>query len=327
MSLDSDIIVDRRRIRRKLTFWRVAAAVVAIGALVTIGLIVTPGGRSSLATTTGSIARVKIDGLIRSDSDRVEALERLEKSQTAAVIVHINSPGGTTAGSEQLYDSLMRLKAKKPVVVVVEGLAASGGYITAIAADHIVAQQSSLVGSIGVLFQFPNFTELMKTVGVKVEEIKSSPLKAAPNGFEPTSPEARAAIDALVKDSYAWFRGLVKERRGMDDAQIEKVADGRVFTGRQAVELKLIDALGDEKAAVAWLEANKNVKKGLPVRDYKLTPRFGDLTFLRAATSITLDAIGLSGIARRIEQAGVAQAVDRLSMDGMLALWQPAASN
>jgi protease IV len=326
MSLDSDVIVDRRRIRRKLTFWRVAAAVVAIGALVTIGLIVTPGGRGTLATT-GSIARVKIDGLIRSDSDRVEALERLEKSQAAAVIVHINSPGGTTAGSEQLYDSLMRLKAKKPVVVVVEGLAASGGYITAIAADHIIAQQSSLVGSIGVLFQFPNFTELMKTVGVKVEEIKSSPLKAAPNGFEPTSPEARAAIDALVKDSYAWFRGLVKERRGMDDAQIEKVADGRVFTGRQAVELKLIDALGDEKAAVAWLEANKNVKKGLPVRDYKLTPRFGDLTFLRAATSITLDAIGLSGFARRIEQAGVTQAVDRLSMDGMLALWQPAASN
>jgi len=326
MSLDSDIIVDRRRIRRKLTFWRVAAALVAIGAVVAIGLIVTPGARDSLAATS-SIARVKIDGLIRSDSDRVEALERLGKSQAAAVIVHINSPGGTTAGSEQLYDSLTRLKAKKPLVVVVEGLAASGGYITAIAADHIVAQQSSLVGSIGVLFQFPNFTELMKTVGVKVEEIKSSPLKAAPNGFEPTSPEARAAIDALVKDSYAWFRGLVKERRGMDDAQIEKVADGRVFTGRQAVELKLIDALGDEKAAVAWLEANKNVKKDLPVRDYKLTPRFGDLTFLRTATSITLDAIGLSNIARRVEQSGVGQAVDRLSMDGMLALWQPAASN
>ena len=326
MSQDSDVIVDRRRIRRKLTFWRVVAAVVAILAVVAIGVVAMPGGRSSL-TTTSSIARVKIDGLIRSDSDRVEALERLEKSQAAAVIVHINSPGGTTAGSEQLYDSLVRLKAKKPLVVVVEGLAASGGYITAIAADHIVAQQSSLVGSIGVLFQFPNFTELMKTVGIKVEEIKSSPLKAAPNGFEPTSPEARAAIDALVKDSYAWFRGLVKERRGMDDAQIEKVADGRVFTGRQAVELKLIDGLGDEKAAVAWLEANKNIKKGLPVRDYKLTPRFGDLTFLRTAASISLDAVGLSTIARQVEQSGVGRAVDRLSMDGMLALWQPAAGN
>mgnify|MGYP001117030467 CR=1 FL=1 len=286
----------------------------------------TPAGGASL-TSSGAIARVNIEGLIRSDQQRVEALERLGKSPDVAVIVHFNSPGGTTAGDEQLYEALVRLKAKKPVVVVVEGLAASGGYITAIAADHIVARQSSLVGSIGVLFQFPNFTELMKTVGVKVEEVKSSPLKAAPNGFEPTSPEARAALDALVKDSYAWFRGLVKERRGMDDALLEKVADGRVFTGRQAVELKLIDQLGDEKTAVAWLVAEKKIKSNLPVRDFKLNPRFGDLTFLRAAASITFDALGLSAIARQIEQAGVAQAVDQLGLDGMLTLWRPAGSN
>ncbi|MGA8899778.1 signal peptide peptidase SppA [Bradyrhizobium sp.] len=325
MSLDSDVIVDRRRIRRKLTFWRVAATLIAIAAIVTVGLIAAPGGRG--LTSSGSIARINIEGLIRSDQERVEALERLEKSKAAAVIVHINSPGGTTAGSEQLYDALTRLKAKKPLVVVVEGLAASGGYITAIAADHIVAKQSSLVGSIGVLFQFPNFTELLKTVGVKVEEVKSSPLKAAPNGFEPTSPEARAALDALVKDSYAWFRGLVKARRGMDDALLEKVSDGRVFTGRQAIELKLIDQLGDEKAAVAWLVAQKGVKADLPVRDYKLKPRFGDLTFLRTAAAISLDALGLSAVARQIEQTGVAQAADRLSLEGMLALWQPAGTN
>jgi protease-4 len=326
MSLDSDVIVDRRRIRRKLTFWRVTAVLVAIAAIVTVGVIAAPATRAKL-TASGSIARVNIDGLIRSDRERVEALERLEKSSVAAVIVHINSPGGTTAGSEQLYDSLVRLKAKKPVVVVVEGLAASGGYIAALAADHIVARQSSLVGSIGVLFQFPNFTELLKTVGVKVEEVKSSPLKAAPNGFEPTSPEARAALDALVKDSYAWFRGLVKERRGMDEVLIEKVADGRVFTGRQAVELKLVDQLGDEKAAVAWLVAEKKIKSDTPVRDYRLTPRFGDMTFLRTAASISFDALGLGSIARQIEQAGVVQAVDQLSLDGMLALWRPAAPN
>jgi protease-4 len=326
MSLDTDVIVDRRRIRRKLTFWRVTAVLVAIAAIASVGVLATPGARSKL-TESGSIARVNIDGLIRSDRERVEALERLEKSSVAAVIVHINSPGGTTAGSEQLYDALTRLKAKKPLVVVVEGLAASGGYITAIAADYIVAQQSSLVGSIGVLFQFPNFTELLKTVGVKVEEVKSSPLKAAPNGLEPTSPEARAAIDALVKDSYAWFRGLVKARRGMDDVLLEKVADGRVFTGRQAVELKLVDALGDEKAAVEWLVTQKNVKKDLPVRDYKLQPRFGDLTFIRTAVSVTFDAIGLSTIARNIEQGGVTQAVDRLALDGMLALWHPVGPN
>jgi protease IV len=308
MSLDSDVIVDRRRIRRKLTFWRVAAALIAIAAILTIGLLATPGGRGTL-TTAGSIARINIEGLIRSDQNRVEALERLENSRAAAVVVHINSPGGTTAGSEQLYDALLRLKAKKPLVVVVEGLAASGGYITAIAADHIVAQQSSLVGSIGVLFQIPNFTELMKTVGVKVEEVKSSPLKAAPNGFEPTSPEARAALESLVKDSYAWFRGLVKERRAMDDVLLEKVADGRVFTGRQAVELKLIDQLGDEKTAIAWLVAQKGVKADLPVRDYKLSPRFGDLTFLRTAAAVTFDALGLS------------------ALDGMLALWHPAGTD
>ena len=326
MSLDSDLIVDRRRIRRKLTFWRVLSVVILIAAIAVIGMMLSPSGRGAFSSA-GSIARINIEGLIRSDQERVEALERLEKSQAAAVVVHINSPGGTTAGSEQLYDALMRLKAKKPVVVVVEGLAASGGYITAIAADHIVAQQSSLVGSIGVLFQYPNFSELLKTVGVKVEEVKSSPLKAAPNGFEPTSPEARDALDSLVKDSYAWFKGLVKERRSMDDAQLEKVADGRVFTGRQAVDLKLIDELGDEKTAVAWLVARKNVQKDLPVRDYKLAPRFGDLTFLRTAASITLDALGLGAIARQIEQVGMAQAADRLGLDGMLALWQPAGSN
>jgi protease IV len=326
MSLDSDVIVDRRRMRRKLTFWRVTAAVVAMVAVVAIGVFATPSGRGAL-TASSAIARIHIDGLIRSDSDRVEALERLEKSQAPAVVVHINSPGGTTAGSEQLYDALIRLKAKKPMVVVVEGLAASGGYIAALASDHIVAQQSSLVGSIGVLFQFPNFTGLLKTVGVQVEEVKSSPLKAAPNGFEPTSPEALAALDALVKDSYAWFRGLVKERRGMDDALLDKVADGRVFTGRQSVDLKLIDQLGDEKTAVAWLVAEKQVKSDLPVRDFKLAPKFGDLTFLRTAASTTLDALGLSGIARQVEQAGVAQAVGRLGLDGMLALWRPAGSN
>jgi protease-4 len=326
MSLDSDVIVDRRRIRRKLTFWRVAAVLVAIAAVVVVGVAVTRSGSEALSSS-GAIARIKIEGLIQSNNDRVEALERLEKSSAAAVVVHINSPGGTTAGSEQLYDALMRLKAKKPMVVVVEGLAASGGYIAALASDHIVAQQSSLVGSIGVLFQFPNFTGLMKTVGVEVEQVKSSPLKAAPSGFEPTSPEARAALESLVKDSYAWFRGLVQSRRAMDDAQLQKVADGRVFTGRQAVDLKLIDQLGDEKAAVAWLVSEKKIKSDLPVRDFKLTPKFGDLTFLRAAATITLNAVGLNAIARQVEQAGLAQAMDGFGLGGMLALWQPATTN
>lgn len=326
MSLDSDVIVDRRRIRRKLTFWRVVAALGVIAAVVAVAALASPASRSAI-TGSNAIARVKIDGLIRSDQTRVEALERLEKSSAAAVIVHINSPGGTTAGSEQLFDALTRLKAKKPLVVVVEGLAASGGYIAALASDQIIAQQTSLVGSIGVLFQIPNVSDLLKTVGVKVEEVKSSPLKAAPNGYEPTSPEARAALDALVKDSYAWFRGLVKDRRNMDDATLQTVADGRVFTGRQAVGLKLVDQLGDEKTAVAWLVAQKKVGSDVPVKDFKLSPRFGDMTFLRATAAAALDAMGLGAISRQLAQSGVTQAVDRFGLDGMLALWQPSPAN
>src|SRR5216684_5972410 len=266
MSLDADTIVDRRRMRRKLTFWRVCAVIVAICAVIAVGAALrAPGTDVLVGGTSGSIARVTITGLIRSDQERVEALERLGKSRARAVIVHINSPGGTTSGSEQLHDSLMRLKEQKPLVVVVDGLAASGGYITAIAADHIVALETSLVGSIGVLFQYPNVTDLLKTLGIKVEEIKSSPLKAAPNGFEPTSPEARAAIESIVKDSYAWFRGLVQDRRHLDAAALERVADGRIFTGRQAIELKLVDELGDEQSAVDWLAKVKSIDAKLRV--------------------------------------------------------------
>ena len=328
MSLDADTIVDRRRMRRKLTFWRVVAVLVAICAVVAIGAALRVPGTSVLTGTPGSsIARVTITGLIRSDQERVEALERLGKSRARAVIVHVNSPGGTTAGSEQLHDSLARLKEKKPLVVVVDGLAASGGYITAIAADHIVALETSLVGSIGVLFQYPNVTDLLKTLGVKIEEIKSSPLKAAPNGFEPTSPEARAAIESIVSDSYAWFKNMVKTRRHLDDAALERVTDGRVFTGRQGLALKLIDEIGDEKTAIAWLAKEKNIDPNTPVRDYRLRDRLGDLPFLHTAVVATLDAVGLGSLARRLEEWGAVQAMERLNLDGLLALWHPPTAN
>jgi protease-4 len=326
MSLDADTIVDRRRMRRKLTLWRVLAVLLAIVVVVGGAALLTPPG-ARLAGAGGYIARVTITGLLRSDSERVEALDRLGRSSARAVVIHVNSPGGTTAGAEQLHDALLRLKEKKPIVVVVDGLAASGGYITAMASDYIVAQSSSLVGSIGVLFQYPNVHELLKTVGVKVEEVKSSPLKAAPNGFEPTSPEARAALEAIVMDSYAWFRGMVKDRRRMDDALLNRVADGRVFTGRQGLELKLVDELGDEKAALAWLAKEKSIDPNLPVRDYRLRERFGDLSFLHVATITLLDAAGLSSFARRLEEWGTVQAIERLNLDGLLALWHPPTSN
>ena len=192
MSLDADAIVDRRRMRRKLTFWRAGALLIALLALVGLAAALVPGSR--LMPPGNYIARIKVEGLIRGNQDRVEALERLANSRARAVIVHIDSPGGTTAGSEQLYDSLRALQAKKPVVVVVDGLAASGAYIAAIAAEHIIAHDTSLVGSIGVLFQYPNFTSstlmpMVLSTSVKLGYWNSTPI--SPTCSKPSASRSR----------------------------------------------------------------------------------------------------------------------------------------
>jgi protease-4 len=326
MSLDADLIVDRRRMRRKLTFWRVLSVVVAIVAIGTVAAVLAPRGLGTPGRA--QIARVTIDGLIRGNPERVKALTELSKSRSAlAVIIHVDSPGGTTAGSEQLHNALRLVAAAKPTVVVVDGLAASGGYIAAMASDHIVAQDTSLVGSIGVLFQYPNFSDLLKTIGVQVETVRSTPLKAAPNGFEPTSPEAKAALESIVKDSYAWFRGMVQDRRKLTGDALEKVVDGRVFTGRQAIELKLIDEIGNEQTAIDWLAKEKGIDPKLPVRDWRLEPRFSELSFLHVGVAAMLDAVGLTSLARRFEDTGSVRALERLNLDGLLALWHPPGAN
>jgi protease IV len=328
MSLDTDHIVDRRRMRRKLTFWRVVAVLIAIVAVVGIASMFRGSSASLVQSTSPQISRVTIRGIIRGDEDRLKALDSLANSRaTRAVIVHIDSPGGTTVGSEELHDALRRVANKKPMVVVVDGMAASGGYIAAMAADHILTQKTSLVGSIGVLFQVPNVSHLLETIGVKVEEIKSSPLKAAPNGLEPTSPEARAAIESLVRDSYAWFKDMVKDRRKLDGEALDKVSDGRVFTGRQAIELKLADEIGQEREAIEWLAKTNNIDPKTPVRDWRLTPRFNELSFIHLGTSALLETMGFGAVARQLQSLGLLQSVEKLNLDGLLALWHPSAQN
>src|SRR5215213_6997812 len=225
MSVDPEMMADRRRLRRKLSFWRVLGVLGLIAAVIAFGL--TAAGRAPFGGARPQIARISVDGFIAGSQRMNDLFKRVaESGAVSGVVISINSPGGSTTGSEELFRGIRQLAAKKPLVAFVDGTAASGGYIAALAADHIVALETSLVGSIGVLFQFPNFSDALKTLGIKVEEVKSSPLKAAPNGFETTSPEARAAIESIVMDSYAWFRNLVKERRGLDDAALERVADG-----------------------------------------------------------------------------------------------------
>ncbi len=269
-----------------------------------------------------------ISGLIRGNQARVEAIERLANSSARAVIVHIDSPGGTTAGSEQLYDSLMRLKAKKPMVVVVDGLCASGGYIAALASDHIIAQSASLVGSIGVLIQYPNFTDLLKTVGVKVEDVKSSPLKASPNGFEPTSPEARAALASIVMDSYDWFKDLVAKRRSLEGEALATVSDGRVFTGRQAIKLQADRSAWRRKDGDCLARQGEGDRRQNPGSQLSVcSSRFSEFSFLHLTAVSMLNAVGLDGFARSLEQSGAFAAAERLNLDGMLALWHPSPVN
>ena len=326
MSLDADLIVDRRRMRRKLTFWRVVAVVVAIVAIGALASALAP--RDISAPGRSQIARVNISGLIVNNAERVRSLTDLSKaSYVKAVIVHVDSPGGTVAGSEQLYHSLRQVAAAKPTVVVVDGLAASGGYIAAMSSDHIIALDSSVVGSIGVLAQYPNVSDLLKTIGVKVETVRSTPLKAVPDGFEPTSPEAKAALESIVMDLYGWFKGMVQDRRKLAGEALAKVVDGRVFTGRQAIALKLIDEIGDEQTAIAWLAREKEIDPKLPVRDWRLSSRLRDLSFLHMATAAVLDAVGLTSLAQRFTDTGSVQALERLNLDGLLALWHPPGAN
>jgi protease-4 len=328
MSLEIDHIVDRRRLRRKLTFWRAVAVLIAITGVAVTALMMRRADSSLTQPLTPQISRVTIQGLILGDHERTEALDRLARSHnTRAVIVHIDSPGGTTAGSEELHQALRRVAARKPTVVVVDGLAASGGYMAAMAADHIVAQNSSLVGSIGVLFQYPNLSDLMSKIGVTYETIKSSPLKAAPNGLEPTTPAARAAVEALVVDSYAWFKDIVRDRRKLEGEDLDRVADGRVFTGRQAIALKLADEIGREQEAVDWLAKSNNIDPTTPVRDWRLHPRFSQFSLLHLGVAKVLDGLGLGSLAHEFEIAGALEAAEKLNLDGLLMLWHPSAGN
>ena len=308
-----EYLAERRLLTRKLSFWRICAALVAVGAILAVGLRFGGGNASHLGP---HIARLRIDGVIVDDRPLLKVVKDIANSSASAVILSIDSPGGTTTGAESLYDELRRLAAKKPVVAVVDGMAASGAYIAAIGADEIFSRGNSMVGSIGVLMQMPNGAKLLDTVGVKMETIKSSPLKASPNPYEATTPEARAAIAAVISDSFDWFRKLVQERRHMSEAEVAAVADGRVFTGRQGVPLKLVDRIGGEREAIAWLEAERGVRKDLSVRDWKKPRQIDGLGFLGVAAT-WLGYPEMAALLEPIEQMALMR-----KLDGLSAIWQ-----
>ena len=314
VALDQYGIADRRRLRRKLTFWRLGAFGVVALAVLFYGY----ENRSPAATGSPHVARVAVSGVITDDEDLVRRLDRIASSKEAkALIVDINSPGGTTFGGEEIFNAVRRVAASKPVVAEIRTLGASAAYMVAAAGDHIVASQTSIVGSIGVLFQYPQLGGLLDKIGVSIDEIKSAPLKAEPSPFHPPSDAAKAMINSMIQDSYHWFVDLVARRRGFPQDKAMKLADGSVFTGRQALANGLIDELGGDAEARKWL-ATKGVSADLPVVEWKRTDNSGwgllgeaAAGALGAWTGAAPSGGTLGEFARR-----------KLFLDGLVSLWQ-----
>jgi protease-4 len=255
-------IVAAARLERSRRRWRVVALIAVILA------ILAGAGRFAMEKGIGGdqIARIEITGTIATDPERTALFKKLgEDPKVKAVILAINSPGGTTAGGEELYESLRLLRSKKPVVAVISELGASAAYMTAIAADRILARRLSIVGSIGVLFETFNAGKLLDTIGIGMEKIASGPLKAEPALDKPMSPEVKASLTALITDSFNWFVDVVAERRSLPRPDVLTLADGRVLSGRQALEAKLIDGIGGQEEAIAWLQGEKKIAPDLTV--------------------------------------------------------------
>ncbi len=251
------------------------------------------GGFSGGLGESDYIANIKIEGVIFEDDHRSKLLAEIANEKSIkAVIIEINSPGGGIVGSEILFNDLSLIAKNKPTVVLMDSLAASGGYMAAIASDHIIAHNGTLTGSIGVLMQVAEVTELADKIGVKFNSYKSSPIKGSPSPFEKSSPMIEAVMKESILDSYKFFSDLVKKQRAekLNKSLEKEIFDGRIFTGRQALQAGLVDEIGGKDQAIKYLTA-KLQNKNLPVEDIELIDKkekifdriFGIIPFFKEA--------------------------------------------
>ena len=321
MTLDAKTIVDRRRLKRRLSLWRAIAIVGVFAAL--LAVIYSASDTGVPFARKSHIAAVNLTGLLTGGSARIKLLRQVAKSKAAkALIVRIDSPGGTTAGSEALFEEIRKVAAKKPVVAVMNTVAASGGYIVALGADHIIARGNSITGSIGVIFQWVQVEKALNSLGVSVSEIKSGPLKATPSPFTPTSDQAREVTRAMVMDSYRWFVDLVAERRPFDRERALALADGRVYTGRQALKVKLVDQLGGETQARAWLEKKPGIDTDLEIVNWEPEETTNLGLGFRLLGWVTR-LLGFTDVGVALRKGFMTQAGDQGRLDGLLSVWQP----
>lgn len=318
MALGAEDIIERRRLRRKLVFWRVVG-VLAFLAAVGVAILLAVGPEKLGERARPHVARIAIDGFIAEDRAELELIERLARTDAVrAVIVSIDSGGGATVGGEALYDALRQLSAKKPTVASIKTVGASAAYMTAIATDQVFAYRTSITGSIGVLFQSPEVSEAMAKLGIKLTEVKSSPLKAAPSPFEPASPESLAVIRSLIYDSYNWFVDIVAERRRLDRPTALRLADGRVYSGQQAKTAGLVDAIGGEDEARDWLSKQKGIDPAFATVEWKKEEPSRAFSFADAAVRLLARRLGLAPDALD----GAPAFLPALNLDGLLSVWQ-----
>ncbi|MFM8680529.1 MAG: signal peptide peptidase SppA [Alphaproteobacteria bacterium] len=302
---EADLLVDRRRLKRQVSLWRLAAILVLLGASLAAAYHL-----GEPRWGKGHVARFAISGVITDDAARIRTLRELaEDGRARALVLRIDSPGGTVVASEELYRQVRAIAERMPVVAVLGQTAASGGYMVALGADRIVAREGTVTGSIGVLMQTADVSGLLRKLGVSMEQIRSVPLKAVPNPLEPLTDEGRRAVREIIEDMHAMFVGMVAERRGLDADRALRVSDGRVHTGRQALPLGLVDELGGEDAALDWLARERGVPRDMPVRDVRVSrPGEGWRDLSSRAFSVL---------------TGKSYLPERLTIDGLVALWHP----
>lgn len=242
-----------------------------------IGIIISLSG--GLTEYNANVGYVEVIGAITSSRRYVSFIKKLEKDpRIKAVILRIDSPGGGVAASQEIYGALMRLKSKgKPIVASMGSVAASGGYYIACAADKIVADPGTVTGSIGVIVEVAGVEKLLNKIGVRIEVIKSGKHKDIGSPFRPMTDVERKLLRGVVMDIYDQFVETVSESRKIPIDSVRAIADGRVFSGRQALKIGLVDTLGGEDVAIQIAKDMAGIKGKAQLLKQKRPIRLIDL--------------------------------------------------
>ena len=239
------------------------------------------------------IALISVNGVISDSTEIIREFRMAERDNSIkAIVLHVNSPGGAVGTSQSIYRAIERIKNKKPVVVSMENVAASGGYYISAPANVIFANPGTITGSIGVIIQHVDATKIMEKIGLKVENIKSGENKDILYPNHQLTPEQKKLIEKTILDVYDQFLDAIVKYRPITKEKLRKIADGRIFSGKEALKLGLIDRLGNIQDAIDEAKKLAKIKKAVVI---KLTKQKGFLEKL-LDSKISLENYISSGI-------------------------------